>query len=146
MSNRDQAPTIALARDEFTATRRDLDNHPEAVKSSSRIDVVDPYGNVATWVVDLYRLEGRVTAFVQRGATDDYIRLVIPPEVTSAIARHQSALITKHRRKVARRSVADLRAQSGEQVETAKERAAARRLNRRRELDATHAAERPRTR
>lgn len=118
--NRDQTPSITLARDEFTATRRDLDNHPEAVKSSSRIDVVDPYGNLVTWVVDLYRLEGRVTAFVQRGANDDYIRLVIPPDVTGAIARHQSALITKHRRKVARRSIADLRAQSGEEVPTRK--------------------------
>lgn len=116
MSNRDHEPTVTLARDEFTSRRRELDGHPESVAASSRIDVVDPYGNVATWVLDLYRLEGAVTAFVQRGAGDgSYIRLVIPPAVTSAIARHQSTLVTKHRRKVAQRIVADKRAR-GEQV------------------------------
>lgn len=116
MSNRDQEPTITLARDEFTARRRELDGHPEAVAASSRIDVVDPYGNVAKWVIDLYRLEGAVTAFVQRGAGDgSYIRLVIPPDVTAAITRHQAGLVAKHRRKVAKRIVADRRAR-GEQI------------------------------
>lgn len=108
-------PTAKLARDEFTATRRSLDNHPEAVKAQSRIDVVDDYGNVATWNLDLYRLDGRVTAFVQRGATGDYIRLVIPPDVTAAIARHSAGLVTKHRRKVGRRVAADRKAR-GEKV------------------------------
>lgn len=117
MSNqRDQEPSVTLARDEFTVRRRDLNGHPEAVAASSRIDVVDYYGNVATWVVDLYRLDGDVTAFVQRGGNDgSYIRLVVPPAVTAAISRHQSNLITKHRRKVAKRIVEDKRAR-GEQV------------------------------
>ncbi len=126
MSNRDQDPTVTLARDEFTARRRELDHHPEAVAASSRIDVVDDYGNITTWVLDLYRLEGAVTAFVQRGAADGYARLVIPPAVTAAIARHQSTLVTKHRRKVARRVVADKRAR-GEQVGNPAALAAARR-------------------
>lgn len=107
--------TVVLARDEFTARRRELDGHPEAVAASSRIDVVDVYGNVRTWVLDLYRLDGAVTAFVQRGGTDDYIRLVVPPQVTSAIARHQAGLVTKARRRVAKRVVAD-RLARGEQV------------------------------
>lgn len=114
---RDDEPTMRLARDEFTVERRRLDGHPEAVKASSRIDVPDDYGNVTTWVIDQYRLEGNVTAFVQRGAPDGYTRLVMPPQVTAAIARHHRGLASKHRRKVARRSIADLRAASGEAVE-----------------------------
>jgi hypothetical protein len=116
MATQHEEPSVKLARDEFTVERRRLDGHPEVVKASSRIDVADDYGNVTTWVVDLYRLDGSVTAFVQRGAPDGYIRIVVPPLVTAAISRHQAGLITKHRRKVARRSVADLRAQSGEEV------------------------------
>lgn len=116
-SDRDQEPAVKLARDEFTVERRRLDGHPEAVKAQTRLDVTDDYGNVTTWVIDLYRLEGRVSAFVQRGAPDGYTRLVMPPAVTAAIARHHRGLASKHRRKVAKRSIADLRAQSGEHVE-----------------------------
>lgn len=129
-TSREQEPTVTLARDEFTARRRDLDNNPEAVRASSRIDVVDDYGNVATWNIDLYRVEGRVTAFVQRGTTDGYIRLVVPPDVTGAIARHQSGLVTKSRRKTARRVVEDKRAR-GEQVGNPEALAAHRRSRRR---------------
>lgn len=115
MADREQEPEVRLARDEWTVERRRLEGHPEAVKSSSRIDVTDAYDNVTTWVVDLYRLSGQVTAFVQRGAALSYVRMLIPPEVTSAISRHQSALVTKQRRNTARRVIADKRAR-GEQV------------------------------
>jgi len=112
MSNsRETEPTVTLARDEFTAKRRDLDAHPEAVEASSRIDVVDMYGNITTWVLDLYRLEGKVTAFVQRITAEGGTRFVIPPDVTAAIGRHQTNLITKARRRVGKRIVADKRAQ-----------------------------------
>lgn len=115
-------PTMRLARDEFTVERRRLEGHPEAVKAYSRIDVADDYGNVTTWVIDQYRLEGHVTAFVQRGAPDGYTRMVMPHQVTAAIARHHRGLASKHRRKQARRSVADLRAQSGEVVDDTRRR------------------------
>lgn len=111
-----------LPRDEFTARRRDLDNHPEAVKSSTRIDVVGFYGDVTTWVLDLYRLEGEVTAFVQVVTNTSGQRLVIPPAVTAAVARHQNALVTKSRRKSARRTRENLRALSGEEAAPAKRR------------------------
>ena len=110
MSTREQDPTQFLPRDEFTARRRDLSNHPEAVTASSRIDTVDDYGNVTTWVLDLFRVEGRVTAFVQRGAADGFVRLVLPPDVTAAIGRHQAGLVTKNRKRIARARVADARA------------------------------------
>tara|TARA_R110000751_G_scaffold183450_1_gene290120 strand:- start:398 stop:820 length:423 start_codon:yes stop_codon:yes gene_type:complete len=110
-----EAPTVRLSRDEFTERRRELTNHPEAVAATSRIDVEDDYGNVTTWVLDLYRVGSDVTAFLQRGGNDGYIRLVLPPTVTSSINRHQSGLITKARRKTSRRVVADKRAR-GEKV------------------------------
>lgn len=100
----------ALPRDEFTARRRALTGHPEAVAVKGRIDVEDPYGSVVTWIMDLIRVDGRVTAFVQRTASDGLVRLVIPPEVTAAISRHQAGLVKKQRRKTARRVAADKRA------------------------------------
>lgn len=124
-------PEIKLSRDEFTVERRRLDGHPEAVASSSRIDVVDDYGNVSTWVLDLYRLEGRVTALVQRGSPEGYIRLVIPADVTAAITRHQSGLVTKQRRKTAKRVAADRKAR-GEKVGNPEALAAHRRKGRKR--------------
>jgi len=109
-NSREVEPTVTLARDEFTAKRRDLDAHPEAVKASSRIDIRDPYGAITTWVLDLYRLEGDVTAFVQRVTNESGSRFVIPAAVTAAIGRHQSALVTKARRRVSKRIADDKRA------------------------------------
>ena len=111
MPRTEDEPLVKLNRDEFTQCRRDLENHPEAVATDSRIDVTDPYGNVTTWVLDLFRLDGKVTAFVQRMSNTDSARFVIPPAVTATIARHQSTLVTKARRKTAKRIVADKRAQ-----------------------------------
>ena len=75
-----EEPTVRLSRDEFTARRRDLTNNPASVNASSRIDETDPYGNIVTWVVDSIRVGSSVTAFLQRGGTNDhYIRLVLPP-------------------------------------------------------------------
>ncbi len=109
--SREQQPTVTLATDVFTVERRQLASHPEAVASAARIDDVDFYGNVTTWVIDLFRLEGKVTAFIQVGGPTGYQRLVIPPSVTALINRHQSSLVTKQRRRTAKRVVADKRAQ-----------------------------------
>jgi hypothetical protein len=108
-------PERTLARDPFTARRRELSNHPEAVQSSARIDVEDPYGEVETWVLDLFRVCGEVTGFVQRIDRHGSVRLLLPPTVAAAIARHQGSLVTKARRRVAQRVVADRRAR-GEKI------------------------------
>jgi hypothetical protein len=113
--NAEREPEVRLARDEVTAERRRLENHPEAVKYSSRIDVPDDYGNLTTWVIDQYRLDGFIIALVQIVNATTGIRLVLPPAVTRIIAAGQMTLATKHRRKVARRVVADKRAR-GEKV------------------------------
>lgn len=115
---KEQQPEVRLARDEFTVALRALEKHPEGVQAESRVDVIDFYGNVVTWNLNLFRVEGAVTALVQIGAAVGYQRLVIPPKVTAVIYRHFSGLASKHRRKQAKRSVADLRAQSGEEVST----------------------------
>ena len=103
-------PDIRLARDTFTQRRRELMNHPEAVKQSGRLDEEDHYGNVTTWVVDVLRVGSAVTAFFQVGATDGYVRQVVPPPVTAMLHRAHAGLITKARRKTAKRVVADKRA------------------------------------
>ena len=110
-----ESPLVTLARDEFTTERRRLDGHPEAVKTSSRLDVPDDYGNLTTWVIDQYRLEGDVIALVQIIDRESGTRLVLPPAVTRVIASGPDKLVSKHRRKVAKRIVADKRAR-GEQV------------------------------
>lgn len=110
-----QEAEVKLARDEFTVERRRLEGHPEAVKTSSRLDVPDGYGNLTTWVIDQYRLDGDVVALVQIVTREGGSRLVLPSQVTRAIAAGQDKLASKNRRKVARRIVADKRAR-GEQV------------------------------
>ncbi len=114
MAKPEDEPTVRLARDEFTTEWRRLEKHPEAVAASSRIDVTDDYGNLTTWVVDLFRKEGQVTAFVQVGGPHGYTRLLIPPKVNAAIARHFGGLVSKHRRKQARRQREDVAAMTGE--------------------------------
>jgi hypothetical protein len=110
-----EAPTVRLARDEFSERLRELANHPESVQATTHFNLYDDYGNVTTWVIDLSRVGSDVTAFLQRGVNDGYTRLVLPPRVTSAIHRHSAGLITKARRKTSRRVVADKRAR-GERV------------------------------
>lgn len=112
MSNEAQ---VTLARDPFTVERRRLEGHPEAVKTSSRLDVPDDYGNVTTWVIDQYRLEGTVIALVQIITADGGSRIVLPPAVTRTIAAGQDKLATKNRRRVGKRIAADKLAR-GEKV------------------------------
>lgn len=107
-SDRDQEPTAKLAADEFTVRRRELDNTPEAVKTSNRIDVVHPTTTeITTWLIDQYRSDGLVTMFVQVGKPDGYIRLLVPPRVMHAISTAGDTLIGKQRRQTARRVTED---------------------------------------
>lgn len=106
MSNQEQL----IPRDEFSTQRRRLEGHPEADKTSSRLDVADDYGNVVTWVLDTYKVEGQLIALVQRISADGSVRMVLPPEVTGAFTRQHSNLATKTRKRIARRIVADKRA------------------------------------
>lgn len=100
-----------LPRDEFSTRMRELDGHPGAVKASSRIDITDLYGNVTTWTVDSYALGGEQgVAFVQRMSSEGGLRLVLPSEVMTAIARQRASQRHQRRRRGARQAVATRRA------------------------------------
>ena len=129
MNRTDEQPQIILARDEFTVERRRLDGHPEAVKTSNRLDVEDDYGNITTWVVDQYRLEGATIALVQIVNATGGTRIVLPPAVTRAIAQGQDRLVSRNRSRIGKRIAADKRAR-GEQVGNPAALAAARKARR----------------
>lgn len=75
-----------LPRDEFSTRLRELGNNVAAIRSSSTITIADAYGNSSTWVVDVYRYDGRDEILLQRITGDERaIRLVIPPRVMAAI-------------------------------------------------------------
>src|SRR5574341_448454 len=96
-----------LPRDEFTVRLRELTDNPGAVRSSSRIDIADFYGNAETWTVDTFREStGVQTSFVQRMSMANPLRLMLPPAVMAALTRQQGALTTKRRRQGARQAVA----------------------------------------
>jgi hypothetical protein len=132
VSSKPEEPTAQLARDEFTRKRHELDNTPEAVKTSNRIDIVDQTTTeITTWLIDQYRFDGRVTMFVQVGKPDGYIRIMVPPKVMAAIANAGDALVSKQRRQTARRVVSD-RLARGEKLGNPEALAAARRAPRKR--------------
>lgn len=96
-----------LPRDEFTVRLRELTDNPGAVRSSSRIDIADFYGNAETWTVDTFREStGIETAFVQRMSMQNPLRLMLPPQVMAALTRQHDNLVTKLRRRGARQAVA----------------------------------------
>lgn len=100
-----------LPRDEFTVRLRELTDNPGAVRSSSRIDIADFYGNAETWTVDTFREStGVETAFVQRMSMSNPLRLMLPPQVMAALTRQQGTLTRHARRRGARQAVAMRRA------------------------------------
>lgn len=100
-----------LPRDEFTVRLRELTDNPGAMRASSRIDVVDFYGNAATWTVDTFREStGVETAFVQRMSREEPLRLIIPSTVMIVLTRQHESLVARSRRRGARQAVATRRA------------------------------------
>ena len=75
----------ALPTDAYSVAYRQLNDHPEAVRSSSTITVADFFGRSETWVIESFWLEGAASVFVQRMAADGGFRLLLPPAVTAAI-------------------------------------------------------------
>jgi hypothetical protein len=94
-----------LPRDEFTVRLRELRDNPGAVSTSSRVDIPDFYGNHETWTVDTFRHDGIETAFVQRMSADGGLRMLVPPQVMSALVRGHETLTGKSRSRGARRAV-----------------------------------------
>lgn len=96
---------MALPRDEFTVRLRELRDNPGAVSTSSRVDLPDFYGNAVTWTVDTFRVEGVETVFIQRIDAEGGLRLLVPPQVMSALVRGHDTLTGKMRVRGARQAV-----------------------------------------
>jgi hypothetical protein len=121
--NQDDEPTVTLARDEFSEAWRQTSNHPAAVTKQSTIDVSDFYGNTVTWVVRTVRVEGNDTVFLQRQDGTGGGRWVLPPQVTTVLARHRDGAATVNRKRAARTSAANRKAQGLQPAFLKKERA-----------------------
>lgn len=103
-----------LPRDPYSQTLRRLMDHPDGVPAgNATIDLVTMLGHSETWIVKTIRVEGADTVFLQRIDADSGMRLVLPPEVTAAIARHRERAVTVNRRRAARRGVATKQAKKG---------------------------------
>ena len=105
----DQIPTPperTLPRDAFSTALRSLTANPGAVRTSSKIDIVDLYGTSETWVVDTFRTEGGdETVLLQRIDGNGGLRLVLPPAVTEALTRQRDRATTVNRKRGARRAM-----------------------------------------
>lgn len=101
----DSTPERTLPRDAFSTALRGLTANPGAVRSSSKVDLVDPYGTSETWVIDTFRAEGGETVLLQRIDSSGGLRLVLPPEVTAAITRQRDRATAVGRSRAARRGI-----------------------------------------
>jgi hypothetical protein len=91
----------------YSRELRQLRDNPGALSSQSTIQTQDFYGNAATWVLETYRDgDGREKVFVQKIDELGGARLVLPPEVTAALARHRDQLAARAKRRQGHRLVA----------------------------------------
>ena len=102
----EQPAQTTLPRDEFSVTLRSLADNPGTVHAQSRLDIADFYGRSETWTIDTFRADGAETVLLQRMTAEGALRLVLPPQVTSAMTRQHDSLTGKVRRRGARQAVA----------------------------------------
>ena len=105
-----------IPSDLFSRSLRQANDNPGALKASSTIEASDFYGNTETWVVSTFRLEaGRELVFLQRSSVEGGLRLLLPAEVTAALASHRDRLQAAARRRHGHKLVA-LRKQRGDRL------------------------------
>src|SRR5262245_30368372 len=95
-----------IPRDEFSVRLRELTDNPGAVRSSSRVDVIDFYGRNETWNIDTVCVEGSATVFLQKQTAEGSFRLMLPPKVTDAMNRQGGSITRANRKRGARQAVA----------------------------------------
>jgi hypothetical protein len=97
--------------DMFDRTRGGMEMRNDVTRSTVRH--VDPLvGNVATFLIESIRVsDDGDYCFVEVATKDGNIRVVLPPKVTTAIARQRDALTTKVRRRIGREQAAERKAQ-----------------------------------
>jgi hypothetical protein len=106
MGDKTQLPT-----DPFSINFREKLNHPEVVRVNSTINLIDLLGHTESWIIDTLRADGREVVFLQRSSAEEPLRLMLPSEVCAAIATQRDRITTRTRRLVAKRTVANRRAQ-----------------------------------
>lgn len=103
-------PTVdetKLPADAYSRTLRRVSDNPAAIAvKGTTVELVTLLGHAETWVIKTVRINGADTAFLQRINADGGQRFVLPPEVTSAMARQNAALSDMARRQGARRAAA----------------------------------------
>lgn len=83
-----------------------MKDNPGALGSGSTIHSTDFYGNTETWVVETFRTEdGREVGFLQRNGPEGGTRWVLPAEVMAALSRHRDQLVSRSRKRAARRGL-----------------------------------------
>jgi len=99
-----------LQTDDYSKALRQQQAHPGAVEKTSMIDLVDFLGNTETWIIKTIRVDGSDIVFVQRITSAGGTRLVLPAEVTEAIARQRDGIVDVVRRRGARQAAATRKA------------------------------------
>lgn len=95
-----------VPRDEFSVTMRALANNPGAVRKQSIVEQSDFYGNLVSWIVTSFRVDGEDTTLIQRQTSERSDRLVLPPVVMAAINRQRDGAVSVNRRRGARTAAA----------------------------------------
>ncbi len=96
----------SLPTDGFSRVLRMTADHPGAVRASSTVNLQDFLGNSETWNVDTVRVDGSEIVFLQRVNAEGGMRLVLPAEITAAMARQRDRVLAVVRRRGARQAVA----------------------------------------
>lgn len=104
-----------IPSDTFSRRRRELSDNPGAIRSASTVNLQDFYGNLETWNIETFRLDGTVEALVQRNSVDGALRLVLPPKVMEAMDRQRGQVVTQSRKRAARRAM-DTRRERGDVI------------------------------
>mgnify|MGYP003650413471 FL=1 len=109
----DQSDLNDHTLDMFDRTRGGMEMRNDVTRTRvSTVRHVDPLvGNVATFLVESIRTEEGDYAFVEVATKDGNVRVVLPPKVTNALARHRDSLTTKVRRRIGREQAAERKAQ-----------------------------------
>jgi hypothetical protein len=102
--------TTSLPRDEYSVALRKCSNNPAAVTKQSIVELIDTYGNSVTWVIKTVRADGSDTVFLQKNDATGGDRIVLPPDVTSVLARHRDGAATVNRKRGANKAAATRKA------------------------------------
>jgi hypothetical protein len=106
-----------IPTDTFSRSLRAARDSQAVIRAESTVHTADFYGNTETWVLETFRVDdGRgpcEQVFLQRTGADGGMRLMLPTDVTRALARHRDQVSAAARRRHGHNLVA-LRKQRGD--------------------------------